>query len=196
MTRRACLLAVAVSFGASCQRVPEEPPARIGADTSTAPVANARCMKPTPPTPPPAAPRAASCPPDPDGAQPPLALVKVEFVEAAPLVLEAELARSADETQRGLMYRTSMPDDRGMLFHLGARREQSFWMRNTCIPLDMLFIDDDGFIVGILENVPTLNEESRSVGCPSTHVLETNAGWTRRHGVKAGQRVLLPPAAR
>ena len=91
------------------------------------------------------------------------------------------------------MFRTTMPSDQGMLFSFaGPPRVHTFWMHNTCIPLDMLFITNDGFISGILENVPTLNDAPRSVHCPVSYVLETNAGWTRRHGVFAGQRVLLP----
>jgi uncharacterized membrane protein (UPF0127 family) len=85
-----------------------------------------------------------------------------------------------------------MDEDRGMLFFLGRREEHTFWMHNTCIPLDMLFIDHDGTIVGILEDVPTLNDDPRTVGRDSTHVLEVNAGWCRRHGVRVGQRLLLP----
>jgi hypothetical protein len=110
--------------------------------------------------------------------------------ESGPRVI-AEIARTEAETSRGLMYRTSMPEDEGMIFAMD-RRDHVFWMRNTCIPLDMLFIDEDGTIVGIEENVPVLNDAERSVGCLSTHVLEVNAGWSRRHGVKAGQRVKLP----
>lgn len=91
------------------------------------------------------------------------------------------------------MYRTHMPDNAGMLFDFpGQPKVQSFWMRNTCIPLDMLFIQEDGFITGILENVPTLNEASRSIPCPVRYVLEVNAGWTRKNGVRAGQFVKLP----
>jgi hypothetical protein len=92
------------------------------------------------------------------------------------------------------MYRTAMGAEEGMLFDLDSRKVQTFWMHNTCIPLDMLFIEDDGLVVGILENVPTLNDAPRSVPCPSTHVLEVNAGWSRRHGVRAGQHVVLPGA--
>lgn len=94
------------------------------------------------------------------------------------------------------MYRTHLAQDRGMLFDLRAREDHKFWMHNTCIPLDLLFIDFDGLIVGIVENAPTLNDASRSVGCPSRWVLEVNAGWARRHGVRAGQRIELPEAAR
>jgi len=91
------------------------------------------------------------------------------------------------------MYRTSLADDRGMLFDLQTREDHKFWMHNTCIPLDLLYLDDDGLIVGIVENAPTLNDDPRGVDCPSRYVLEVNAGWSRRHGVKAGQFVPLPP---
>jgi uncharacterized membrane protein (UPF0127 family) len=56
----------------------------------------------------------------------------------------------------------------------------------------MLFITGDGFIAGILENVPTMNDASRSIPCPVRYVLEVNAGWTRAHGIRAGQSVTLP----
>jgi hypothetical protein len=78
-----------------------------------------------------------------------------------------------------------------MLFDLGVRDDHKFWMHNTCIPLDMLFIDDDGLIVGIEENTPTMSDDTFAVGCPSRYVLELNAGWTRKHGVVAGQKVKL-----
>ena len=82
-----------------------------------------------------------------------------------------------------------------MLFDLGVRDDHKFWMHNTCIPLDLLYIDEDGLLVGIVENAPTLDDEARGVGCPSRWVLEVNAGWARRHGVAAGQRMSLPPHA-
>jgi uncharacterized membrane protein (UPF0127 family) len=87
------------------------------------------------------------------------------------------------------MYRTSMDGDRGMLFSWEADAPRSFWMQNTCIPLDMLFIAADGTIAGILEQVPTLNTQPREVPCPVRHVLELNAGWARLHGVAPGQHV-------
>ncbi len=87
------------------------------------------------------------------------------------------------------MYRTHMADDDGMLFVWKEERERSFWMRNTCIPLDMLFVAADGTIVGIHEQVPVLNEAPRAISCPAMYVLEMNAGWTRKHGVVAGQRL-------
>ncbi len=106
--------------------------------------------------------------------------------------MDAEFVVSPHDTARGLMYRTSLAPDRGMLFDLGRRDDQKFWMHNTCIPLDLLYVDEDGLIVGIVENAPTLNDESRGVGCPSRFVLEVNAGWARRHGVRAGQHLTFP----
>jgi len=141
-------------------------------------------------------PPAATCPRDPSPYT--LPVVTVQFPdagrEAGAVRVASELARAPKDTERGLMYRTAMEEDRGMLFDLGERKVQHFWMRNTCIPLDMIFLDDDGFVVGILEGVPVLNEADRSVPCPSAYVLEVNAGWARRHGVRAGQRAILPGA--
>jgi uncharacterized protein len=84
-----------------------------------------------------------------------------------------------------------MPKDHGMLFSWETEQVQAFWMKNTCIPLDMLFVAKDNTIAGILEQVPTLNEASRSIPCPVAHVLEVNAGYCRKHGIRAGQRIAL-----
>jgi uncharacterized membrane protein (UPF0127 family) len=116
----------------------------------------------------------------------------VNFVDVGGVTIDAEVVRPPRDTERGLMYRLSLPEEAGMLFDLRSRSDHTFWMHNTCIPLDMLFIDADGLIVGIVENAPTLNDAARSVGCPSRWVLEVNAGWSRRHGVRAGQRVSVP----
>jgi uncharacterized protein len=112
--------------------------------------------------------------------------------KAPPLVVD----HAEEDAQRrvGLMYRATLDENRGMLFSWADERPRSFWMRNTCIPLDLLFIDRQGFIVGILEQVPTLNDEPRRVPCPAARVLEVNAGFCRKHGIQPGQRVLLVPA--
>jgi uncharacterized membrane protein (UPF0127 family) len=110
-------------------------------------------------------------------------------------VVRVELAGSGTTRARGLMYRTNLPQNQGMLFSWRKESLRHFWMHNTCIPLDMLFIAADGFITGIVEQVPTLNDASRGVPCPAAHVLELNAGWARRHGVTPGQKVQLPGRA-
>jgi uncharacterized membrane protein (UPF0127 family) len=153
------------------------------------------CIKLTPDqAPPPVLPGPATgCPADPEPKSAKLAEVHVRFPDHEGLDVTAELARTERETMRGLMFRKAMTEDHGMLFDLRVRDDHKFWMHNTCIPLDLLFIDEDGTLVGIVENAPTLDDSSRGVGCPSRFVLEVNAGWSRRHAVKAGQHVNLPP---
>ncbi len=148
-----------------------------------------RCVVPRVAPPPPVAPVAAQCPADPE-TPPGLPLGQVRFVDApsAPRV-SVERALSDAARTRGLMYRTELGENSGMLFSWNEEEPRSFWMRNTCIPLDMLFIAADGTIVGILEQVPTLNTLPRAVPCPAQHVLELNAGWARQHGIEPGQRI-------
>jgi uncharacterized membrane protein (UPF0127 family) len=139
----------------------------------------------------PVASAAAQCPKDPTGNLT-LPMGRVTFTEApgAPAVA-VELARDGASRERGLMYRTSMPENAGMLFSWQDERVRSFWMHNTCIPLDLLYITKDGTISGILEQVPTLNEAPRRIDCPVAHVLELNAGWARAHGVAPGMKVKI-----
>jgi uncharacterized membrane protein (UPF0127 family) len=93
------------------------------------------------------------------------------------------------------MYRPTLADDEGMLFSWTDERQRNFWMKNTCLALDMLFIASDGTIAGILENVPPWNASpSRTVPCPAAHVLEVRAGWTRTYGVAPGQRLVVSAA--
>jgi len=178
-----------------------EPASAPGAPIVTPPAAaktGGRCITPVAAEAP-AIPPVASvevCPKDPDGI--PKAQSGVVTFPDAPNTpkVDVELAVSEKEVTRGLMYRRSMPEEHGMLFRLDERREHTFWMHNTCMPLDMLFIDEDGTVVGIVESAQPLTDSSRTVGCPSVFVLEVNAGWCRRHGVKPGQKLGLPANAR
>jgi uncharacterized protein len=167
--------------------VPPAPPSKA---EKSAPSSKAACVIPMAAEPPRRAPSALHCPADPQG-PPELAHGYVVFTDApgSPR-LAVELARSEAEKERGLMYRTKLPDAQGMLFSWGGVEEpRMFWMRNTCIPLDMMFIARDGTITGILEQVPTLNDEPRGVPCPAAYVLEVNAGWSRAHGIQSGTMV-------
>jgi len=168
------------------------PPAAAEADRSpAAAAAPGRCVVPRVEPPPPLAPPAARCPADPTGPlQLPAGAVQFSDAPSAPRVV-VELALDDTARTRGLMYRTSLDADSGMLFSWDREEPRSFWMLNTCIPLDMLFIAGDGTIVGILEQVPTLNTAARGVPCGAQHVLEVNAGWTRQHGVVPGQKVAI-----
>jgi uncharacterized protein len=136
----------------------------------------------------------AYCPTDPifGGLQLRRAAIRFPDAPGHPIV-DAELATTPKERQRGLMYRKSMLPDSGMLFVFkGEPRIHSFWMRNTCLSLDMIFATQDGFIAGIIENVPILNDKSQSIKCSVNYILEVNGGWARRNGVFAGQRIVLP----
>jgi uncharacterized membrane protein (UPF0127 family) len=103
--------------------------------------------------------------------------------------VRVELARTAAEQRQGLMNRASLPEDAGMLFLFDESEDHSFWMMNTLIPLDMIFIGDDGRVVGIVERAEPLSTQPRGVGAPSRYVLEVNGGWARAHGVAKGDRV-------
>lgn len=84
------------------------------------------------------------------------------------------------------MHRQRMDEDAGMLFLFDRSSVQSFWMKNTLIALDMIFIDENLRVVGVVENAEPLTLGPRTVGAPSRHVLEVNAGVAARHGIATG----------
>ncbi|HKE14351.1 MAG TPA: DUF192 domain-containing protein [Kofleriaceae bacterium] len=98
-----------------------------------------------------------------------------------------EVARTPAQTERGLMYREHLPPDAGMLFLFDRPRVQSFWMKNTLIALDMIFVSSDMVVAGVVENAAPLTMQPRTLpGVKSQYVVEVNAGWAREHGVTAG----------
>jgi len=103
--------------------------------------------------------------------------------------VRVELARTPAEITRGLMFRERLDEDAGMLFMFQDSRVRSFWMKNTLIPLDMLFIDEQFRVVGVVENAEPETTTQRSVGVPSRYVLEVNGGLAKSHGVGAGTAV-------
>lgn len=100
-----------------------------------------------------------------------------------------ELAETPAAIERGLMYRQHLPPDRGMLFIFPDEALRTFWMKNTLIPLDMIFISSEREVVGVVENAEPQTATPRRVDAPSQYVVEVNAGWARRHGVEAGTDV-------
>lgn len=104
-------------------------------------------------------------------------------------VFQIELALTVEEQRRGLMYRQSLPAGQGMLFDYVAERQIDMWMKNTLIPLDMLFIGKDGTIRGIAERaVPYSLEDIASPG-PVRAVLEINGGTVDRLHIHTGDKV-------
>ena len=102
---------------------------------------------------------------------------------------QSEIADTPEERALGLMHRKSMGDDQGMIFLFPDERPRSFWMKNTLIPLDMLFIRADRTILGIVENATPQTLTGRSVPGDSQFVLEVNGGQARERGLAAGQQV-------
>ncbi len=102
--------------------------------------------------------------------------------------VEVEIADTPAARTRGMMWRTSVPAGTGMLFIFPSEEEHSFWMRNTLVPLDMLFLDHSGQVVGIVAQAEPQTLDRRSVGKPSVYVLEVAGGWTEKAGVLPGAR--------
>lgn len=104
-------------------------------------------------------------------------------------VIDIELADDNVKRARGLMYRRSMPENGGMLFIQDHEEMQSFWMKNTYIPLDMLFVNADKEIVTIHVNTTPLKEWSYASTEPALYIVEVNAGFTSRHGIRTGDKI-------
>jgi uncharacterized membrane protein (UPF0127 family) len=100
-----------------------------------------------------------------------------------------EIADDDAERQHGLMYRTSMPDMHGMLFIFPQARPQAFWMRNTYMPLDIIYIGEDGRIVSIAANARPFDESPLPSEGPAIGVLEIYGGKAAELGIKPGDRV-------
>lgn len=103
-----------------------------------------------------------------------------------------ELAATPDQLTQGLMYRRTMPADAGMLFDFGVDKPVSMWMRNTLIPLDMLFIAADGRVVGIKQRAVPGSLDIISSPEPVRSVLEVNGGTVQRLDLAVGDRVVHP----
>lgn len=106
-----------------------------------------------------------------------------------------EVAQTPVHRERGLMFRTELAADAGMLFLHEGEREVSMWMKNTLIPLDMLFVAADGMIVRIAEETEPLSLRPISAGVRVKGVLEVPGGTSRRLGIVPGDRVVHPAFA-
>ena len=113
------------------------------------------------------------------------------------VAVPVEVAATPERQSLGLMYRKDLAESAGMLFVFAETSEHSFWMKNTVLPLDMIFIGEDQRIVGIVRDAVPFTTTPRSVGAPSRYVLEVNAGFSDRHGLQRGDRVTFEqiPAA-
>ncbi len=103
-----------------------------------------------------------------------------------------EMAVTDAERAKGLMYRKSLPEGQGMLFDFHTEQDASFWMENTYISLDIIFIRGDGRILRIAENTTPMSRALIPSGGPVRGVLEVVAGTTRKLGIAVGDRVAHP----
>ena len=114
------------------------------------------------------------------------------ITESGEHTLDIEVAEGPEAQALGLMYRTKLPDDYGMLFPHPVAREAAMWMKNTYVPLDMVFINMDGSVHRIhFDAEPHSEALIRSQG-PVAAVLELPAGAARRYGLKVGDMVRHP----
>ena len=105
--------------------------------------------------------------------------------------IDIEIADNEATREMGLMYRQTMPADMGMLFIFDSDEMRSFWMKNTYIALDLIFIDSNDEIVTIREHNEPLIEWSIQSDAPARYVLEVNAGFCYEHMIKKGQTVRI-----
>lgn len=123
---------------------------------------------------------------------------EAEIKPTSPLIIKAtngdvrymvEVATTPDDLQTGLMHRTNLGFTSGMLFNINPTRPVAMWMKNTKIPLDMLFVGPDTSIIMIKENATPMSEEHIICEEPVRAVIEINAGQVKRHGIKVGDKI-------
>jgi uncharacterized membrane protein (UPF0127 family) len=128
----------------------------------------------------------------PVAAQQPTGDLTIETAKGARYRFTVEIADTPDEQALGLMFRTEMPGDAGMLFLFESAAVRTFWMQNTLIPLDMIFIGEDDRIVSIVKRAEPRTQTPRQSEGPADAVLEVNGGLTDLLGIAPGDRVVSP----
>ncbi|PIA80712.1 hypothetical protein BFR04_16005 [Gaetbulibacter sp. 4G1] len=109
--------------------------------------------------------------------------------DSTKVVIDIEIANTEYETQTGLMYRNSMKNNQGMLFVFDDVSERSFYMKNTKIPLDLIFINDSKTIVSFQKNAKPFDENSLPSNSPAKYVLEVNAGLVDTWKLSVGDSI-------
>lgn len=119
------------------------------------------------------------------------AIVGINTARSERVEVQVEIADEENEQKRGLMERTALAEDAGMLFVFPGERPLSFWMKDTLIPLSIAYIDGDGGIVDIQDMAP-LDETSHPSAAPAQYALEVNQGFFEERGVQVGDEADLP----
>lgn len=122
-------------------------------------------------------------------------------VDSIPLVIKTstgkvsynvEIAKTPEQSEAGLMYRTDFPENRAMLFIFPEKRIVTMWMANTPLPLDMVFLDEKGVIVSIASNTTPYSTKIVSSHVPAAFTIELNAGDVQKHNIEIGEKVIHP----
>ncbi|MCE9596626.1 MAG: DUF192 domain-containing protein [Spirochaetia bacterium] len=122
--------------------------------------------------------------------------LKTQNIRVGEFTISAEIAASPSERERGLMYRTSLGDDEGMLFVFPEATMQAFWMKNTLIPLDVAYFDDQGFLIEIVTMQPDGGVRTYPSSEPTLYALEMKAGWFAKRAVRKYTKLILPQPIR
>jgi uncharacterized membrane protein (UPF0127 family) len=129
------------------------------------------------------------------------AVAQFEHFPTAPLTIVTasgphrftmEVATTPAQMEQGLMFRQSLAPDAGMIFDFGAPSMTAMWMKNTLIPLDMLFVDAQGRIIGIHERAVPQSLDTIAAPGPARAVIELNGGTAARLGIRTGDKVVFP----
>jgi hypothetical protein len=102
-----------------------------------------------------------------------------------------QVANTLQEQEQGLMYRTSLPEDNGMLFVFNTNSVESFWMENTPLPLDMIFVSENLTINDINYNAKPESTTTFTSSSPCKYVVEVNGGYCVRHGISPGDKIKI-----
>ena len=119
--------------------------------------------------------------------------LKTAVIKVDGHAVTAEIAKSRDQRERGLMYRSSLGHDDGMLFVFEKAESQAFWMKNTLIPLDLAYFDAQGYLIEVYTMQPDDGKKTYHSSEPALYALEMNSGWFEKKGIKKYAKLELPP---
>lgn len=118
---------------------------------------------------------------------------ELQFLNSDSLVfsINVELSTNDSEHERGLMYRKQMDENQGMLFIFEQEEWRSFWMRNTIIPLDIIYVNAQKQVINVCKNAKVMDESSLPSIAPAMYVVEINAGLCEKYGIDAGTEIVF-----
>jgi len=124
------------------------------------------------------------------------ATVIFELADKREVTFDAEVVTTPEDRAKGLMFRKGLKEADAMLFVFDSLEDHVFWMKNTFIPLDMIFITPDMLVAGVVHNATPQTLDGRSIGRQSLLVLEISGGLSKKLGITEGARIRILPKAR